>query len=471
MNEEVASRPSPVASDACSCAEFSRASLIRAGAAQAGRGLPAIEPGMPVPAGTGLSRRSFLLRSAGLAMAVYGAAAGSPRSFEQGIAEASAAGPSDAILVSVFLAGGVDAMSVLAPTGDSRYATLRPTLALAPDDTRRFGEDDRLQWHPSADGMKTLHEEGKVTVFPAIGYTGPNQSHFTSRHFWEVGDLNPSGRVGWLGRYLDRHGSAENPLQGLALNPNLAPALATAANPVAAVSRPDQYRFSAHGVGNPVEAPMLAEIGRQGGLSTADPTLLKARAVARSTSALREQVSAFSTYTSPVTYPTGNEFPRRLSALAAMLAGGLPLRVVAIQGPGGYDTHADQATSLASNLKILSDSLLAFQRDLEARGLADRVLVQVWSEFGRRPQQNGSGTDHGAAGGSFLIGSRASGQMIGEFPGLGTGTGGGLDNEQNLRNTSDFRGVYRSLLDQWLGVDPDPIVPAVSGLGEYALIR
>src|SRR3954466_4057506 len=141
------------------CRDFSRAEMLRQGAAVAGRGLPAIEPGMPVPAGTGLSRRSFLLRSAGLAMAVYGASSLAPKAFEEGIAQASAAGPSDAVLVSVFMGGGVDSLSLLAPTGDPRYAALRPTLALQPDDTRRMREDARLQWHPSADKLRTLYDE------------------------------------------------------------------------------------------------------------------------------------------------------------------------------------------------------------------------------------------------------------------------------------------------------------------------
>ena len=102
-----------------------------------------------------------------------------------------------------------------------------------------------------------------------------------------------------------------------------------------------------------------------------------------------------------------------------MLAAGLPLRVVALSASGGYDTHDNQATELADGLKLTADSLLAFQRDLEARGLADRVLVHVWTEFGRRAKENGSGgTDHGAAGTGFLIGSRVTGTMIGEFPGL-----------------------------------------------------
>src|SRR5258708_27369948 len=106
-------------------------------------------------------------------------------------------------------------------------------------------------------------------------------------------------------------------------------------------------------------------------------------------------------------------FPQRLAGLAAMIQAGLPLHCVSITAPGHYDTHAAQPQALADGLKLTSDALLAFQRDLEQRGLADRVLVHVWSEFGRRAQENGSqGTDHGAAGIGFLIGSRVGGGMI-----------------------------------------------------------
>ena len=115
-----------------------------------------------------------------------------------------------------------------------------------------------------------------------------------------------------------------------------------------------------------------------------------------------------------------------------MIATGLPLQCVAIGAPGGYDTHGDQAPDLTQNLKLTADSLYAFQRDLEARGLQDRVLTLVWSEFGRRAEENGSaGTDHGAAGTAFVIGSQVKGGMIGEFPGLGKGSG--LDDDGNVR--------------------------------------
>src|SRR5205823_4280261 len=157
------------------CNDCTRTDLLRAAA---GAGLPAIEPGMPAPAGTGLSRRSFLARSAGLALSVYGAS--KLPLFDEGIAFA-ASGPAQPVLVSVFLEGGADALSVLFPSGDPAYRKLRPHLALPDSAGTPFAEDDRLRWHPSAGGLVALHRERKVTVMPAIGYDHPDQSHFTSR--------------------------------------------------------------------------------------------------------------------------------------------------------------------------------------------------------------------------------------------------------------------------------------------------
>jgi uncharacterized protein (DUF1501 family) len=157
-----------------------------------------------------------------------------------------------------------------------------------------------------------------------------------------------------------------------------------------------------------------------------------------------------------------------LQGLAAMISAGLPLRCVALEATGSYDTHASQSSTLAPALAATATSLLAFQRDLEARGVADRVLTLVWSEFGRRAQENGSGgTDHGAAGTGFLIGSRAAGKQVGEFPGLTTG----LDANGNLRATSDFRGVYASLLEQWFGFDASRVIPGAAKFTRPQLVR
>ena len=167
-----------------------------------------------------------------------------------------------------------------------------------------------------------------------------------------------------------------------------------------------------------------------------------------------------------VGYPAdGGQFSSRMRSLAAMLGAGFPLHCVATCGPGAYDNHSNQAIVFPSSLRPLSQTLLAFQRDIEARGVADRVLLHVWSEFGRRPKENGSGTDHGAAGISMLIGTRVNGQLIGEFPGLAD-----LDAQENVRPTADFRAVYCALVEQWLGADSEAIIPGAAGFTQPQLL-
>jgi uncharacterized protein (DUF1501 family) len=301
---------------------------------------------------------------------------------------------------------------------------------------------------------------------PAIGYDHPDQSHFTSRHYWEVGELNASNRVGWLGRYLDRTGDPANPLQGLSLDDSLGPALATRSMPVAAVSAPEDYTFDSPDVWDQMQSGMLDAFGSVAQPDSPDPTVKGARAAQTSAHLLRRQLAPFSSFTSPVTYPN-TDFAHQLAGLAALLGAGLPLHCVTVNAPGSYDTHSNQAGSLAGNVKETVDALVAFQRDLESRGVADRVLTQLWSEFGRRPQENGSGgTDHGAAGTSFLIGTRAKGTMVGEFPGLAQ-----LDAEDNLRATSDFRHVYCSLLEQWFSTDAAAVIPGASGFSRPVLVK
>lgn len=444
------------------CDGFTRSQLLRGAAAEAGKGLPAIEAGMPEPAGTGLSRRRFLSRSAGFALAVYGASKIPLSAFETGIAQAA---PTDKILVSVFFDGGIDALSVLAPVGDPKYSQLRPNLALSPGAGPAFSEAATLQWHPSAAALATLHGEGKVSAFPAIGYDRPDQSHFTSRHYYEIGELQVGFRTGWLGRYLDLVGNDENPLQGLSLDGDLSPMLATASKPVAAIDSVDGYDLWSP-VGDPIETEMFRSFARFGSLPADSPGLSQVRRATSQTDKLRQDLAGVGEFSSPVPYPD-NWFSHKLAGLAAYIAVGLPMRVVTIRAPGGYDTHADQAGDLQSNLQETCEGILAFQRDLEARGLADRVLVEMWSEFGRRPEENGSlGTDHGAAGCAFVIGSKAKGEMVGEYPGLAS-----LDEDENLKATSDFRAMYCSLLEQWLGYDAEAIIPGAAGFARPTLVK
>jgi uncharacterized protein (DUF1501 family) len=454
----------------CSCNDFTRAQLLRRGVATAGKGLPQIEPGMPLPAGTGLDRRTFLLRSVGAAVSVYGASMLGPLHFNEGIAQAAAANPNQPVLVSIYMEGGWDALSVLAPVSEAKYKELRPVLGLAEGTGRVFSEDETLMWHPAAGGLAELHEEGKVSTFPAIGYEPSEESHFTSRHYWEVGQLDANARTGWMGRYIDLAGEAGNPLQGLSLDYSLAPALATAAMPVAAVSSPADYTMWAYGLGEPVSAPALQAFGALGALPAPSPAYAEARGASYDTSLVLEEMANFVTSeketgdTPPVTYPTG-EVGERLSVLAAMLHTGMPIKCVSLNAAGSFDTHANEAETLTTNLEQTIPAVVAFQRDLEARGLDQRVLVQLWSEFGRRPRENGSGTDHGAGGVAFLIGTRAAGKMVGEFPGLST-----LDENENVIRTSDYRSMYCSLLEQWFQTEAGLVIPEAASFERPVLV-
>jgi uncharacterized protein (DUF1501 family) len=413
------------------------------------------------------------MRGGALALAVYGGTRMlGIDALQAGVAQAAEAG-SGPVIVSVFLEGGIDALSVLAPVGDPAYQRLRPKLALPPEGLMKLAADERLAWHPSAAGLATLFAEGKVAVMPAVGYDHPDQSHFTSRHFWEVGATDPGGRTGWLGRYLDHAGAPDNPLQGLSLDGSLAPALAAARVPVAAVAGPDDYGFWARNVWGEVEDRMLDAIGELGTAhgGSRDTALAQAADAAAQSAKLRTQLAPFAeknAIVAPVAYPDSkDDFPARLKALAGLLGAGLPIQCVAISAAGEYDTHDDQEQDLADGLKLTADTLLAFQRDIEARGLADRVVTHVWSEFGRRAAENGSGgTDHGAAGVGFVIGTRVNGGLIGEYPGVDN-----LDSEGNLRATSDFRSLYCALLEQWFGTDAAAVIPGASGFARPAVIR
>ena len=414
------------------CNSFTRSSLIRDAAAQAGQGLPAVERGMPLPAGTGLSRRSLLMRGAGLALAVYGG----PRLLDLDVLQAGvahAAGPSNPVIVSVFLDGGIDSMSLLAPIGDPLYRKLRPKLALREDRLTKFDGDDRLAWHPARPAWRRCTRRASsrscrpsATRVPT-SRTSPRAT--STRWARSTRTSAPGGSAaGSTGS-----GSAENPLQGLSLDGRLAPTLATSRVPVAAVSGPRSTASGRETCGGRSRSGCSRRSARWARPMPAPATWRSPRR-ARPPSSPRGCASSSrrsrdegGSIVAPVAYPEGDDdFPRHLKDLAGLLAAGLPIRAVALSGAGEYDTHDNQPEDFASGLKLTADALLAFQRDLEARGLANRVVVHVWSEFGRRPEENGSlGTDHGAAGVGFLLGSRVKGGLIGEFPGLASSTRSG----------------------------------------------
>ena len=274
----------------------------------------------PAPACRGA--RSWPARS-GLALAVFGGAALSPRALEAGIAAAQAAGE-ERILVSIFCSGGLDSLSLLAPVGDSRYAALRGSLALPADSGLHVRRGLAPALAPAAPRRcATSTRPGKLTVIPAIGYDDPNQSHFTSRHYWEVGAIDPSGRVGWLGRYLDRHGAPTTRCRASRSTTRSRPRWRPATCRWRRCRSPSSYdAVDARPAGTPRCArPLVTRWGAQDGIATSDPELATARRAAGMSATLRTSSPALQGHEGA--WQGAVAYPRRRAPVprAARLAG------------------------------------------------------------------------------------------------------------------------------------------------------
>lgn len=423
-----------------------------------------------------LTRRQVLAGALGGTLAIWADRA-LPFAHILEAAEAQAAdAPAARVLVSVFLPGGCDLLDALPPVGAyGRYADLRGGMRLAsPPALGGTG----LGIHPAlaegaGGGVKGLFEAGKIGFLPGIDYANPDLSHFHSRHFWETGLISERAAPGWLGRWLDRHGSRENPLQGLTLDSTLSPVLATAGAPVAALHSPRDVTLDVWQIGGLQERQMRSAWERM-----TDPRARGAgpRAVhtaARLAKDVEDRLAPYAEHDGvdplapSVPYPEEDELGTRLSRVAALIAQPLGVRVAALQADHDFDTHDDQPGDLAEGLRSVSQSLAAFQADLEAHGVADRVLTLVWSEFGRRPQANqSSGTDHGAGGIAWVQGTRAAPGILTDYPSLTD-----FDRDDNLKVTVDFRKVYASLIEGWLGTDAGEVIPNAGAFGRLALVR
>jgi uncharacterized protein (DUF1501 family) len=423
-----------------------------------------------------LTRRQALAGALGGTLAIWAQQA-MPfgRILEAAEAQAASA-PGARVLVSVFLPGGCDLLDALPPIGAyGRYADLRGAMRLdAPPALGATG----LGIHPAltegtAGGVKGLFEAGKVGFLPGIDYANPDLSHFHSRHFWETGLITERSAPGWLGRWLDRHGSRDNPLQGLTLDAMLSPVLATASAPVAALHSPNDVALDVWSIDDLQERQMRAAWERMIDRRARGAGPQAVHTAARLAKEVGDRLAPYAAreghdpLAPPVPYPADDRFGERLSRIAALIAQPLGVRLAAVQADGEFDTHDDQPEDLGAALRSVSRSLAAFQADLEARGVADRVLTLVWSEFGRRPQANeSSGTDHGAGGIAWVQGTRAAPGILTDYPSLSE-----LDREDNLKVTVDFRKVYASLIEGWLGTDAAEVIPNAGAFGRLALVR
>lgn len=343
----------------------------------------------------------------------------------------------DAVLVVVQLTGGNDGLNTLVPYADRAYYELRPTVGIPEGEVLKFHE--RLGWHPSLAGMATLYDEKKVAVIQGVGYPRPNRSHFKSMEIWQSASPETALKHGWLGRHFDRHSLSGplNPVVALGLSTEKPRALDAARASIPCFASLTDIQSM---VGDPDAERMLRQI--QGMPDPGSRVVQQANQTALDAmAALRDQLKG---YTPAQTYGR-DRFGQGFQQIAQIVATSPQTRVVYFSA-GGFDTHARQRDAHANLMKGLGDGLLAFQRELEAMGKANRVMTLVFSEFGRRTYENASqGTDHGAAAPMFLVGGSVKGGLYGPVPDLSKLQDG------DLPFAIDFRQVYATALDDWLG--------------------
>jgi uncharacterized protein (DUF1501 family) len=356
-------------------------------------------------------------------------------------------------LVVVQLNGGNDFMNTVVPYGDGLYYDSRKTIGVPEDRVLRI--DSRVGINPHAAPLKELYDRGLVAIIQGIGYPDSSRSHFRSMDIWHTCEPDTVATEGWLGkvvRTIDPEKS--NPLTAVSIGRGLPRALSAREVPVTSVADLDTYGLMSGFTAEEQRADALElfqriytpAIGRGAVVDYLARTGIN---IVRGAEMLKQ---APRMYSSSVEY-ADNPLAKALRDVARIHLAGLGTRIFYTQH-GGYDTHANEAPTHPKLLTDLSRALADFYRDLEDHQAADDVLVLVFTEFGRRVHDNGSGTDHGAGGGAFLIGNRVRGGLYSEYPSLEPGS---LDNG-DLRHTYDFRGLYTSLLEQWLRVEAHPIV-------------
>ncbi len=370
-----------------------------------------------------------------------------PALLAQAAREAKAPAPDGRILVLVQLAGGNDGLNTVAPFADDEYRRRRPSLALGRDTVHKL--NDSLGLHPQMEGFKELFDAGTVAVVQGVGYPNPNRSHFRSMDIWHSArpDIEHK-RDGWMGRAMDavaRQLSGRAP--GLALGTARLPlALVSTRVTVPTVRSLEDYQLQL-GADTPANLKLRRRMMRElaGNPASSDTDLDFLRRTAGTALDTAEKMSAIARdYQSAVAYPeTG--LGQRLKTVAQLIAADLGARVYFVT-LDGFDTHAEQEGAHAALLGQLSGAVTAFAKDLKAHGLDKCVLTATFSEFGRRVKENGSlGTDHGAAAPLFLIGSAVKAGVHGAHPSL-------VDLDQgDLKHHTDFRQVYATLLERWLG--------------------
>jgi uncharacterized protein (DUF1501 family) len=366
-------------------------------------------------------------------------------------------------LVVVYLGGGNDALNTLVSYQDSAYYSRRPTIAIPAGQVLQVGSDASgraLGLHPRLGGLLNIFNEGRLALVQRTGYANSSRSHFEATDIWGTGNPQSSNGSGWLGRYLDTLPRPLDALTAWNTSGETPRALLSGQSGVPAIPNATTYTYA-----SPNRGPAALEERATAHAMAANPSASRPHlAFVNSTNlgALEtlDRVAQVTSYVPTVAYPN-NGFALALRTVAGAIVRGVGSRVFWVE-TGGYDTHAEQGAgggSYGNLMGTLGDGLWAFYSDVRNQGLANDTTVIVFSEFGRRISENGSGgTDHGAAGLMMAIGGMVRGGLYGTAASLAPGSPTLENNSGDVRHETDFRSVYARLLDQWLGVSSVPIL-------------
>jgi uncharacterized protein (DUF1501 family) len=408
-----------------------------------------------------ISRRQFL-EVAGGALAVYTT---SPLWLRLGAAGAEPAPAEGRKLLLLLLEGGNDGLNTVVPYGHSTYFEKRRTLAYTPEEIIKLSGSNQIGLAPTLPKLAKHYEARKVGIVQGVGYDDPNLSHFKSMDIWQTGRPKHDVATGWLGRYLDRS-QTTSLVRAVAIDNRLPTVLAGAEQSGVAVPSFNGFTFFDGSDADQASEPYRLH---EAFLQFADAQLADepARALLASERATVEAVRAIQKLGDPNAKPPAT-LAEKVSMAMKLLSSDLGVEV-AMVSLGGFDNHAAEEGNHPKLLTEVDNAIDQFMTDAAATGKAGDYLLMTFSEFGRRVEENSSGTDHGTAAPLFVVGEGVAGGLYGEQPSLTN-----LDGNKNLIRTVDFREVYATVLDEWLRKVPAAEVLATKpsdGLHPVSFLR
>lgn len=358
-------------------------------------------------------------------------------------------GGDNRVLVLVNLQGGNDGLNCVVPHGDEQYYRFRPSLGIAQRDVLDL--DGKLGFNPQMKSLKGMYDKGMVAVVQGVGYPDPDHSHFRSTEIWQTASPQKYERTGWLGRYLDEAGLPKtNLFNGVAISQVLPEAMIARTTDVPAIPQVNGYGLVSDR--NTATRSSYTSIVEEKKLPFTSPYLNHVMEIEdHAQKGSQELPKLIAGYKTSASYPA-SPIGRSLALAAQIIGSNVGTKVLYVQH-GSFDTHVNQKQTQDRLLGELSNALSAFYDDLQSHGHDKNVLTMTFSEFGRRVGENASrGTDHGEASPLFLIGGNVKGGIYGSNPDLNK------LNMGNLAFSTDFRSVYATVLEKWLGRPSAPIL-------------